>query len=126
MKNETFLLRQVNPSFIQEGRVTSQVFRPTPKDENMLSAYNGDRISPEEAWRHFTGSPENRSAGVMAVTWQECRLQELPVIEDGTPFPEHVSIDFRGKTKSATEKKAKLLRTNAEKRGWLYRVEVVA
>ena len=42
MTDETLLLRQVHPSFLQDGVVSSQVFRPTPKDECKLSAYDGD------------------------------------------------------------------------------------
>jgi hypothetical protein len=55
MTGATFLLRQVHPSFVQAGRVTSQAFRPTPKDRSLLSVYDGDQITPEAAWIHFTG-----------------------------------------------------------------------
>lgn len=99
MNQNTLLLRQVHPSFIQGGQITSQVFRPTPKDENMLSAYNGDLITPEDSWKHYTGAPNNYSIGVMAVSKEECGQHELPVVEDGEPFPEHVSIDYTGKAK---------------------------
>ncbi len=44
----------------------------------------------------------------------------LPVIEDGEPFPEHCSIDFSALSKSEIEKKAKLLNALARQRGWLY------
>jgi hypothetical protein len=37
MTPETLLLRQIHPSFVQAGRVTSQAFRPTPKDGSLLS-----------------------------------------------------------------------------------------
>ncbi len=120
MTLETPLLRQVNPSFVQEGRVTSQVFRPTPKDQDALSVDNGDMISPQDAWQRFVDLPNCRSVGVLAVCKKECDEQELPVIEDGIPFPEHCSIDFVGFTKSATEKKAKILKILAERRGWLH------
>ena len=52
MNNETLLLRQIHPSFIQAGHITSQAFRPTPKDQNKLSVYDGDQISAEDAWQH--------------------------------------------------------------------------
>jgi hypothetical protein len=121
MTLETPLLRQVNPSFVQEGRVTSQVFRPTQKDQDALSVDNGDMISPQDAWQRFVDQPKCRSAGVLAVCKKECDDQELPVAEDGVPFPEHCSIDFTGFTKSETERKAKILKTLAERRGWLYK-----
>jgi hypothetical protein len=68
MPENTFLYRQVHPSWVQAGRITSQVFKPTPKDENKLSAYDGDRISAEKAWIHYTRELSLSSCGVVAVT----------------------------------------------------------
>ena len=34
MTDDTLLLRQVNPAWIQAGRITSQIFRPTPTDQD--------------------------------------------------------------------------------------------
>lgn len=123
MSPETLLLRQINPSFIQAGRVTSQAFRPTPKDESLLSVYDADQIQPQPAWQHFTETTGCRSAGVMATSHAECTAQNLPVIPDGVPFKEHVSIDFSAFNKSEVEKKAKVLTRQAQDRGWLYQAE---
>lgn len=126
MTPETRLLRQIHPSFVQDGRVTSQAFRPTPKDELHLSVDNGDRVAAEAAWRRFTADPACTSAGVQAVTQAECAAQELPVIEDGLPHPEHCSIDFSAFDKKTIEKKAKLLRAAAAARGWLFEGAVLS
>lgn len=123
MTPETLLLRQIHPNFVQDGRITSQAFRPTPKDELHLSVDNGDRITAEAAWKNFTSSATCASAGVQAVSNAECTGQQLSVIEDGQPHPEHCSIDFSPFGKAAIEKKAKLLRAHAEKRGWLFLTE---
>jgi len=123
MTPETLLLRQIHPSFIQNGRVTSQAFRPTPKDESKLSLYDGDLITAEAAWKHFTTTPQCRSAGVMAVTQEECTSQDVPVVADGISFPEHVSLDFSSMSKNEIEKKAKVLSVKAQQRGWLYQAE---
>lgn len=120
MNQQTLLLRQINPSFIQAGRITSQAFRPTPKDENMLSVYDGDQITAEAAWKHFTNEPHCRSAGVMAVTQGQCVAMALGVIADGVPFPEHASIDYSTFAKGEIEKKAKVLKGHAQARGWLF------
>ncbi|OQC41352.1 MAG: hypothetical protein BWX66_00754 [Deltaproteobacteria bacterium ADurb.Bin058] len=48
MNVHTLLLRQIHPDFIQNQRVSSQAFRPTPKDERKLSVYDGDLITPAE------------------------------------------------------------------------------
>lgn len=120
MTPDTLLLRQIHPNFVQDGRVTSQAFRPTPKDEFHLSVDNGDRLTAEAAWRRFTADPACTSAGVQAVSRSDCAAQALPVIEDGRPHPEHCSIDFSAFEKKAIEKKAKLLRAAAATRGWLF------
>ncbi|MFA7607887.1 MAG: hypothetical protein WCY08_15015 [Rhodocyclaceae bacterium] len=121
MTPDTLLLRQIHPSFIQDGRVTSQAFRPTPKDECLLSVENGDHVTAEASWQRFITNPFCKSVGVQAVSLAECMAEELPVIEDGNPHPEHCSIDFTAFDKKAIEKKSKLLRAQAETRGWLFR-----
>jgi hypothetical protein len=120
MNEQTILLRQIHRSFVQAGRITSQAFRPTPKDENKLSVYDGDLITAEASWQHFTANPDCSSASVMAVTNGLCIALGLGVIADGQPFPEHVSIDYSAFTKNEIEKKAKVLKGHAEARGWLY------
>ena len=120
MTAQTLLLRQVHPAFIQQGKVTSQVFRPTPKDQGKLSVYNGDKITPADAWEHFTAQPDCRSVGILAVSIAECAEAKLPVIEDTDPFPEHCSIYFSDFSKSQIDIKAKTLKAFAQKRGWLF------
>jgi hypothetical protein len=104
---------------VQQGHITSQVFRPTPKDEWQLSVYDGDQITAERSWHHFTSSGHN-SAGVMAVTVEECSSQELKVEADPATFPEHVLIDFRDLAENQIRRKAKHLKAAAEARGWQY------
>lgn len=120
MTPDTFLLRQIHPNFVQEGRVTSQAFRPTPKDEHRLSVDNGDRIQAEASWVRFTSQPACSSVGVMAVSRAECAARALTVIEDGMPHPEHCSIDFSAFEKKEIERKAKVLSRQAQVRGWLF------
>lgn len=120
MIDTTLLLRQIHPGFVQDGRPSSQAFRPTPKDEQKLSVYDGDQIPPADAWKHYATDLKLASSGVMAVSMAECGTLELPVTPDPAPFPEHALIDFTAYGKSATEKKAKLLKAKAEARGWLY------
>lgn len=120
MSPETLLLRQIHPSFVQDGRVSSQAFRPTPKDEQRLSVDNGDRIQADASWKRFVSHPNCSSMGVMAVSHAECEAQCLPVIEDGDPYPEHCSIDFSAFGTGAIERKAKQLSRQARERGWLF------
>ena len=120
MNNVTLLHRQVNPSWIQEGRVTSQAFKPTPKDEFKLSVYDGDLISPEDAWGHYTQTLLLDSIGVLAVTVVECSAHELDARPDPEPFPEHAIIDFTGLGTNQIEKKSKKLKASAVDRGWQF------
>lgn len=120
MNNETLLLRQIHPTFLQNGRATSQAFRPTPKDESKLSVYDGGLIDPPTAWEHYTKSLALPSAGVMGVTVAECSVLGLQALSDPVPFLQHVTIDFSAYSKNQIEKKAKLLQVKAQTRGWLY------
>ena len=120
MTSETLLLRQIHPSFVQNGRATSQAFRPTPKDESQLSLDNGDKVLPEVAWRRFSLQPECSSYGVMAVSHGECSTNSIRVVEDGAPYPEHCYIDFSSFGTKASERIGKKLAALAHSRGWLY------
>ena len=109
MTGSTLLFRQVHPSFVKAGRVTSQAFRPTPKDGFLLSAYDGDLISAENSWHHFVGVLILVSSGVLAIAVDECTAEGLPVRPDPTPFPEHAVVDFGGLTENQMQKKSKNL-----------------
>ena len=120
MTNETKLYRQVHPAWTRLGRVTSQAFRPTAKDIQRLSVYDGDQISPKGAFEHYSQSRE--SLGVLAVTVGECKQLGLRVAPDPLPYPEHVIIDFSQFSNSETRRLAKKLVELAEDRGWQYRL----
>ena len=120
MNSGTLLLRQIHPAWIQKERVTSQAFAPTPKDNSMLSVYDGDQITAEDAWKHYRQSQRLNSVGVLAVTVAECEAQNATAQPYPTPFPEHAVIDFSELTNSQGKKAAKQLRTLAEQRGWKY------
>lgn len=122
MTPQTLLLRQIHPGFIQQGRVTSQAFRPTPKDENKLSVDNCDKINAFDSFKRFVSNPQCQSMGVMALSLDECVHESLQVLEDAAPYPEHCSIDFDGLSSGQISKKAKVLRKHAETRSWQHRV----
>ena len=128
MDKDTQLLRQVHPSFVQANVIssqvfTSQVFKPTPKDENKLSVYNEEKFSPQESLEHFIETPSNQSVGVVSVTVSECETENLQAYEDNNPFDGHCVIDYSEHSNSVIEKKAKKLKSIAMLRGWLYKTE---
>ncbi len=123
MRPETLLYRMVHPSWTQEETFSSQVFRPTPKDDGRLSVYDGSQITPEAALRHFTNLAlgGHEASGVVAVTVAECEDVGIAVILDGKPFPEHAYLDFTGLTRNAIRRKADQLKQIAADRGWVLR-----
>lgn len=122
VNSQTLLLRQINPNWIRDGRVTSQAFRPTPKDDRRLSVSDGDVVSPQESWKKFTKNGL-ASQGVLAVTVAESKSIGLVVSSDPLPEqPEHAVIDFTNiVSKNQIEQVSKILVFAATKRGWLYR-----
>ena len=125
MTPETLLYRQVHPSWVRHGRTTSQAFDPTPKDKNSLSVYDGDQITPEDAWNHYTSVLDFQSRGVVAITVADCEDQALGVVSDPQPaFLEHVLIDFSGIATNEMKRVARRLSRLAGSRGWMFRVAV--
>lgn len=120
MGPETILIRQVHPNFVQEGRVTSQAFRPTPKDAGKLLTYDGDQIDVQASWQHYTEDLGFDSVGAFGLMVQEVESLELTVTPDPEPFPEHVLIDFSKFERKQIEKKGKKLKAVAVARDWLY------
>ena len=119
MNPDTLLYRQIHPSWVKVGRTTSQAFRPTPKDHNRLSVYDGDQITAEAAWNHYT--LKLPSDGVMAVTLAECQQQQLTAIADPLQdFPAHALIDFTELTGNEARRVARQLNRAANARGWQF------
>jgi hypothetical protein len=121
MSGATLLLRQIHPSFVQAGYPTSQAFRPTPKDESKLSGYDGDQITAEASFVHYTEVRKLASVGAMALTVDECAAEDLPALPDPLEdCPQHAIIDFTGLTDSQCHKKSKKLQAKARARDWLH------
>ena len=121
MKDDTILLRQAHPKFVDEGQVTSQAFVPFLKDGAKLSVYDGDQITAAESFLHYTETLNNESDSVWGVTCTEVADVDLSYASDPLPeSPAHALIDFSGKSSSACRKLAKKLREFASIRGRLH------
>lgn len=125
MNDTTLLYRQVHPNHVRMGHITSQVFRPTQKDNGKLSVYDGDQMEADVSWRHFTQEQGYPSAGVVAVTVEECAGEGLVVLPDPNEFPEHVQIVFEDPDGNRLSRKqieniSQRLKAAAERRGWQY------
>ncbi len=121
MNAETLLLRQAHPHFMAGDRPTSQVFLPFPKDQGLLSVYDGDQINAAEAHGHYTHVLGNESHSVWAVTQAEAAGENVPASPDPRPdFPAHATMDFREKSDNECRKIAKKLKARAIARGCQY------
>lgn len=100
--------------------MTSLVFKPTRKDNDKLSVYDGDMIDPESAFNHFVNILGFQSAGVLGVSVAECEEVGLRALSDPHPFPEHAVVDFTGHTGGSAQRIAGVLRNKSIARGWLH------
>jgi len=125
--DEELLFRQVHPSFVRDGRPSSQAFRPTPKDAGRLSVARGSLTTASAACELFTGQLGLPSAGTWGVTVGECREQALNVLPDPLQSPPdeiddpaHAVVDFTPHSKSQAEGKGARLARKAVERGRLH------
>ena len=105
---------------------TSIVFNPfvtggrDGKRLRVLSAYDGGQVSAEDAYLHYTRELGLSSAGVLAVSVEECTERGIEVDFDGLGFPAHVSLRFPRVSRRATGLLADELFDSAMARGWQF------
>jgi hypothetical protein len=116
------LRRQVHPTFMHNGVVSSQAFRPTPRDSGQLSVRR-ESLSAEAAFRDHCETYGLRSAGTWGINVGEVEEARTRAIDDSakpdTPKA-HAYIDFRGLTSSEMKKISRILMNCAHRRGRLY------
>lgn len=116
------LHRQVNPAWVQDGRVSSQAFSPTPKDSGLLSVYDGRQITAEASYNHFTTVQKLKAVGTVSVSCNEIISVGLSWRLDPEPYPEHAVIDYTDLSSTAQKKaKSQALAEKARQRGWTYK-----
>lgn len=121
MTPTTLLHRQAHPKFMDGDMITSQVFYPFPKDDGLLSVYDGDQISADKTYEHYTQTLGLESHSVWSVTKSEADGEGVPSSSDPLKdFPSHSKIDFRGKTDKECRMIAKRLKAWAVARGCQY------
>ena len=121
MNDQTLLLRQVHPNFLPEGALSSQAFYPFPKDDGRLSVYDGDQISAEASYHHYTVDLGYSSAGVWGMNCGEVASISLTSQPDPiTNSPAHACIDFGRRVDKECRKLAKKLKELAVARGCLH------
>jgi len=119
MKDETILLRQGHPSFVENGETTSQAFFPFPKDNGKLSVDDGDLTTPEAAYELYTKLQRLESDGTWGISCEEVTSTGLAYGPDPLPVnPAHALIDFGTRSEKECRKLARKLKAfaNARKR----------
>lgn len=118
MNATTLLLRQAHPNFMDGDLPTSQVFMPNSEDRGQMSAYDGDQISPDDAYTHYTQVLNKHSHSVWALEKRETDSNGVPASPAPLPnFPSHSHVDFSQIAEGAWRKTAKRLKALAIARG---------
>jgi hypothetical protein len=75
------LLRQIHPTFIENGEPSSDRFRPSDEDENMLSLDRSLLVTPSESHANYVASGR-LSAAVFGLSVSEFESETIPCSED--------------------------------------------
>ncbi|MFD7656018.1 hypothetical protein ACFV4N_18775 [Actinosynnema sp. NPDC059797] len=116
------LYRQVHPTQMPNGTMSSEAFNPSARDKDLLSTLR-EHVGPEEAYRRWTETNGFLSVGTYAVSVGEVDDQGLQAIDDAaTTEPDHASIDYTSaQGKSERKRRSRKLRDAAVARGCLHR-----
>lgn len=120
------LFRQIHPSFLDNGKPSSQPFAPTQKDEAKLSVDRSALTDAAESFALFTGTG-HQSAAVYGLTVGEFVTEALPCLSDPLAAeglepanPAHAYADYSGHNPNQQKVKAKRLKQKALARGCLH------
>ena len=120
--NDEQLLRQLSPQWKHGDRITSQLFKPTKKDEGLLSTDRASRVSAQDSFDAHIALGF-RSDGVYGVTVGEVSDGAGVTAHDDPRPPEkphHAFIAMDGLTRGEVDAAAGLLRDCAVARGLLH------
>lgn len=121
---DELIWRNVHPSWIDSGKVTSQAFRPTPKDTGKLSGARQEKVTADKHFHEFTTELNLVSTGIWAISVGEAQREHVRCVYDAesdskpNPCPTgHTYLDYRVHTGGKIRKIASALRDRAEERG---------
>ena len=122
------LMRNVNPSWVDLGKPTSQAFKTTQKDSGRLSVARDSQVTPEDHYEEFTCGLGLNSVGVWAVSVAEVHAASSQAVDDQeaasrpSPCPRgHSYVDYRDlDTSGAVKSRARFLLSAALARGPLF------
>ncbi len=115
---DELLHRQVHPTFLRDGRISSQAFKPNSGDDGQLSVSRGSLASAKLAFERYLAR-KRASCGVWSITLAECATVAAPAYADPLEDDDaHAVINFAElASKSQWEKAADKLAAYARARG---------
>jgi hypothetical protein len=120
------LFRQVHPTFYENGVPSSQPFKPTEKDENLLSLDRSSLTSPAASHDAYVASGLMSSAvyglsvGEFETQSIDCRADPIEAKEGQSKNVAHSVADFSPHKTSQQKNIAKRLKLKAISRGRLH------
>ncbi len=131
---DELLWRQVNPVWVQDGVLTSQIFRRSSTEPNGFSVGRESLVTAERSYEFFTEELNLASCGVWAISVEEVDAVDMLVIDDSQlPLrpgerraPGHAYVDGRHLPGKAQLTRAKYLRDAATARGRQWPAESLA
>ena len=115
---DELLFRQVHPAWIEAGRPTTQAFRPSAKDEGLLSVARGSKTTAASAFELHTQTRRLASVGVWGFRVRDCSEIALDAyddpVTDPVPDPAHAVVDFSALGHKDARAKSQLLKARAE------------
>lgn len=123
---DELLFRQIHPSFIENGEPSSQPFRPTPKDRDLLSVDRSALTSASASFDLFIQNGYQSAAvyGVTAVEFNDesisCHSDPIPDTDDARGNPAHAVASYQTLNESKKRLVAKRIKAKALARGKLH------
>ena len=115
------LHRNAHPTFVDNGRVSSQAFRRTEADDGKLSFQQNSKASAAVAYERYTARGLE-SGGVWSVTVAECDELSLRVYHDPIDQDDsHAIVDLTAFNVSQSRNITDKLAKKARDRGCQYR-----
>lgn len=124
--NTEVLFRQIHPNSFDNGQPGSDRFRPSEKDQDMLSVDRSAVTTAEEAYKRYVKSGR-KSVAVFGISVGEFQNETIPCKEDPLQEtcdqlenPAHALADYSSHTPSKQKLIAKRLKRVAIERGCLF------
>lgn len=124
------LFRHIHPNFMENGEPSSDRFRPSEKDENLLSVDRSALVSAANAHALYVGNGRVAVA-VFGVTVAEFSSEDISCAKDPTPEtatekanPAHALASYAKHLPKSQKNIAKKLKRLAVERGQLHPVGI--